>query len=70
MYDAKEAVLVQQASASKKKVYPTWAFPLFASVAMFTFAAVFVVRRTERRSTRRLQVVEPELHDEEALLVE
>jgi hypothetical protein len=61
-YDAKEAALVQQAAAPKKEgsMVPAWAFPFFGVVAMFSFAAFVAVRiRSNQRSTRQYQLVEP-----------
>jgi len=65
-YDAKEAVLTQEATKKDASLVPAWAFPFFGVVAMFSLAAGFAVRaRGARRSTRQIQVVEPVMQSDE-----
>jgi len=45
---------------------PTWAFPIFGMIAMFSFGAVVAMRARRRsRSTREIQVVDPDTDLEE-----
>jgi len=72
-YDALEAGLVQKATQKKgekdSSMVPTWAFPLFGVVAMFSFVAFVAVRvRRGNKSTRQLQMVQPVSHEEESFL--
>jgi hypothetical protein len=72
LYDAKRAVLAQQAAAAPKEVKDSsatagWALPLFAAVAMFSFVSFIAVRRNrDSRSTRRVNVHEPLSIEEDA----
>jgi len=71
LYDAKEAVLVQQAVTPKSEnsMASAWALPLFGVVGMLSFAAFVGGRACSQRSTRQVSLSQPPL-DEEALLSE
>jgi hypothetical protein len=49
---------------NKKKetsAMPTWAFPFFGVVAMFSFVAFFAARARRNRSTRQFRLVQPDV---------
>jgi len=60
-YDAQESALVQVASSkTEASAVPTWAFPFFGVLAMFSFSAFVAVRaRRGTTVTRVVQAVEP-----------
>jgi len=62
---------MQQVSMSKKesRMMPTWAFPLFGLIVMFSLAAFVGARAHTQRSTHQVLLLEAS-SDEEAFLNE
>jgi len=70
-YDAKETAVLQDLSGVKKEAgaVPTWAFPFFGVLALFSFVAFFAVRASRTRSTRQFRPVQGDVEDGELALM-
>jgi len=58
-----------QAATNKESSVPTWVFPFFGVVAMFSFVTFVAVRARRTRSTRQIQYTDANF-DVEASLVD